>query len=186
MTGQGPKIRYLGPGDVWLFAYGSLMWDPGFPFLEARPALLRGYHRRFCVDSLVYRGTPARPGLVLGLDRGGACRGRAYRVAEAEREAVARILEVREMAEDIYVCRRVPVAIDGRRVSAYAFVVNRADPIYAGPIGLEEAARRIAVCRGMRGANLEYLESTVAHLDRLGIADGPIHALLRRARELSG
>ena len=112
------KIVFDGPGDVWFFAYGSLMWDPGFAFAEQRPALLRGYHRRFCVDSTVYRGTPERPGLVLGLDAGGACRGLAYRIARCRREAASRYLDRRELAEDIYLLRKVTLETAGRRFPA--------------------------------------------------------------------
>jgi hypothetical protein len=104
---DGRKVIYHEPGDVWFFVYGSLMWDAPFPVAETRTALLHGYHRAFCVQSVIYRGTPERPGLSLGLDFGGSCRGLALRVAAAERDQVARYLEHRELQEDIYFCRRV-------------------------------------------------------------------------------
>lgn len=174
------KIRFDLDGDVWIFAYGSLMWDPSFPHEEIRPALLRGYHRAFCVDSVIYRGTPDRPGLTLGLDRGGSCLGRVFRVAARDRDLVAAYLEDRELREDIYFCRRVPVTTPAGRIDAYAFVVNRNDPVYAGKLTVDVMARRIATCRGERGPNVDYLRNTVAHLDELGIGDGPLHELLRR------
>jgi glutathione-specific gamma-glutamylcyclotransferase len=181
MSESAGKIVFEGTGDVWFFAYGSLMWAPGFDHVEMQPALLRGYHRAFCVESRIYRGTPLRPGLVLGLDRGGACRGRAFRIARAARAPAARYLEGREMAEDIYFCRRLKVTLaDRRRVAAYALVVNRRDVLYAGGLDLDATAARIARARGKRGTNRAYLESTLRHLDALGVKDGRLHGLLRR------
>ncbi len=184
MTTPGGRIVFDDPGDVWLFAYGSLMWDPGFDHEEARPALLRGYHRAFCVHSEVYRGTRERPGLVLGLDRGGACRGLAFRVAERNRDAVAAYLESRELVDDIYSCRRVLLTSAGGRLDGHAFIVNRRHAIYAPKQALDDMARIIAGASGSAGTNRAYLESTVAHLDELGIADGPLHELLRRVERI--
>jgi cation transport protein ChaC len=186
MIREGHKVVYEEPGDVWFFVYGSLMWDAPFPVAETRNALLRGYHRAFCVLSVIYRGTPERPGLSLGLDFGGSCRGFALRVASAERDDVARYLEHRELQEDIYFCRRVAVTTPEGRIPAYAFVINRADPIYAGKQNLEEMAVRVAGASGQRGPNRDYVANTVRHLDALGIPDGPIHALLRRVDEIQG
>jgi glutathione-specific gamma-glutamylcyclotransferase len=180
------RIVYEEPGDVWFFVYGSLMWDAPFPVAETRPALLRGYHRSFCVLSVIYRGTPERPGLSLGLDFGGACRGLALRVAAGDRDRVARQLEHRELQENIYFCRRVAVTTPRGRLSAYAFVINRADPIYAGRLELAEIAARIAAASGERGPNRDYVANTVRRLDELGIADRTIHALMRRLEEISG
>ncbi len=176
------KIRFEGSGEVWVFAYGSLMWDPGFAFAEAAKARLWGYHRAFCVDSLVYRGTPEAPGLVLGLDRGGSCTGIAYRIAATDRYAAASYLARRELAEDIYFCRRAALGIGAGRVRGYAFVVDRSNPFYASPLSIEDQAARIAVCRGARGTNLDYLLETAAHLADLGIADRAVDALLARLR----
>ncbi len=176
------KIRFEGRGDIWVFAYGSLMWAPEFAFAEAAKARLWGYHRAFCVDSLVYRGTPEAPGLVLGLDRGGSCTGIAYRIAAPDREAAAACLARRELAEDIYFCRPATLAIGARRVRGYAFVVDRSGPFYAKGLGLDEQAARIAGCRGERGANIDYLQETAAQLARLGIADRAVDALLARLR----
>ena len=175
-----PKIVFDRPGDVWFFTYGSLMWDPGFAFVETRSALLRGYHRKFCVDSTVYRGTPERPGLVLGLDRGGACRGVAYRIAESRRDAAARYLDRRELAEDIYLLRRVGLETAESRLKGYTLVVDRATPYYARGVSQAEEARRIATCRGERGTNAAYLKETIARLQALGIRDGGLIALDRR------
>jgi cation transport protein ChaC len=165
-------------GDVWFFAYGSLMWDPGFAPVEMRPALLHGWHRAFCVRSVRYRGTPCAPGLVLGLDRGGSCRGRALLVAEADRERVFGYLEEREMPEEIYSCRRLAMTTPEGRIRGYGLVVNRDNALYDGGRSPQEMARRIARSTGERGPNRDYLANTVRHLDEFGIGDGPMHALL--------
>ncbi|MGO8921064.1 MAG: gamma-glutamylcyclotransferase [Stellaceae bacterium] len=171
--------------DVWVFAYGSLMWDPGFAHVEAQPALLRGYHRRFCVYSRGYRGTPERPGLVLGLDRGGACKGIAYRVPRAEVPAALHYLWEREMTYRSYRLRALPLATPRGRVTAQAFVVDRTRHNYSGRLSLEETARLILQGIGARGPCRQYLENTVAELTRLGLVDGPLHRLEQKVRELA-
>ncbi len=179
-------------GEVWVFAYGSLMWDPGFAYLEAYPALLRGYHRAFCIYSFVYRGTEARPGLVLGLDRGGACRGMAYRIAAAKRAGVLDTLDAREKVTDVYVRRAVPITVGrlpgGLKVTAHTYVADREHRQYAGKQTLKDPAALIAQGTGTGGSNRDYLESTVNHLDELGITDGPLHRLhaMVRGIEKSG
>jgi cation transport protein ChaC len=171
-------------GDLWIFTYGSLMWDPGFRFAERVPALLRGYHRSFCIYSSRFRGTVARPGLVLGLDRGGACRGIAYRIAEKDVPHSLELLWLREMRRRVYVPRLLPVASgDGRRV-ALTFLANRAHDGYAGRLALEHSAAIIAECCGERGPNIEYLVNTLRHLDELGVRDHHLHSLLTRVRAL--
>jgi glutathione-specific gamma-glutamylcyclotransferase len=171
--------------DVWVFAYGSLMWDPGFPHVEAQPALLRGYHRRFCVYSHRYRGTPERPGLVLGLDRGGACKGIAYRVPRDEVPAAMHYLWEREMTNRTYHLRELPLVTPRGPVAAQAFVVDRTRRNYTGRLSLEETARLILQGIGARGPCRQYLENTVAELTRLGLVDGPLHRLEQKVRELA-
>lgn len=167
-------------GGVWVFAYGSLMWRPDFAHLEARPALLRGWHRAMCILSTHYRGTPARPGLVLGLDRGGSCRGRAFRVAEADWPAVCETLHAREMLTGVYRPRFLPVRLDdGRRVPAWSFVADRGHRQYWRG-GEAEAARLIRQGRGGMGSSRDYLAATVAHLAELGMPDCGLVRLLRR------
>jgi len=182
--------RYLpipeGEG-MWVFGYGSLMWDPGFPFVERQPALLHGYHRRFCVYSHRYRGSPENPGLVLGLDRGGSCRSIAYRVAA---EAVLDVLDYlweREMVTGVYRPTLLDVTLGRGRprcghIKAAGFVVDRSHPQYAGDLDAEATAGLICRGHGHRGPNCDYLFNTVAHLDELGIADTPLHALAERVR----
>ena len=120
-------------GARWVFGYGSLMWDPGFPAAERQPALLRGYHRDMCILSLRYRGTPERPGLVLGLRLRGSCRGIAYRVEDADWPEARAYLHQREMVTYAYRPRRVPTTLaDGRRVVCHTFVADSGHRQYAG------------------------------------------------------
>ena len=185
MTENRRKIVVEEPGDVWFFAYGSLMWDPGFSPVETRPALLRGWHRRFCVSSVIYRGTPERPGLSLGLDRGGSCRGLALRIAERDRPEVLAYLSEREMPEEIYSTRRTSIHTQEGPLTAYTLVVNRDHFLYVRGLDFDASAERIAACSGKRGPNVEYLAQTVGHLDALGIRDGAMHRLLDRVQEFA-
>jgi cation transport protein ChaC len=162
---------------VWVFAYGSLMWNPEMRFAERAPARLYGYHRSFCLYSPEYRGTRERPGLVLGLDRGGSCRGIAYRLpAESLAEEMDR-LWVREMTGEVYALRRLAAAIPAGPIAAYAFTVRRDSRDYAGRLPPDRIARIIAASSGDRGTGRDYLANTVRHLEALGIADGPLHRL---------
>jgi cation transport protein ChaC len=162
---------------MWVFAYGSLIWRPGFAHAGRHRALLRGYHRRFCLWSHRYRGTPERPGLVLGLDRGGACHGVAFRVAGAAAAEVLRYLDDRELpdgAEQVYHRRLLPVRLldgGGTVVPAVAYVANRACRLYAPTLAAERAAAVIAEGVGQMGANREYLLNTLTHLAELGVRD---------------
>ena len=167
-----------GAQPVWIFAYGSLMWDADFPRAEAEPALLRGYHRSFCLYSYDYRGTRARPGLTLGLDRGGSCRGIAYRLHSESLAETLDLLWLREMtAPRVYDMRLLPIRTPGGRRRAFAFTVRRDHPDYAGGLPLDEAARMIATAKGRRGTCRDYLIGTLRHLDELGLADKPLRRL---------
>lgn len=172
--------------DIWIFAYGSLLWQPGFAHVEAALALLRGYHRAFCIYSWRYRGTPERPGLVLGLDHGGSCRGRAYRVAGERAREVLAYLDARELLNRVYERRVLPITVSGLRVKACAYVADRNHRQYAGKLSLSRAADLLANGVGAEGPAHEYLENTVAHLDALGIHEPRLHELLRRVRALRG
>jgi len=180
-SGSHPSVPQAeGQADLWVFAYGSLMWRPGFAWVERQPALLRGYHRSFCIFSHHHRGTPERPGLVLGLDRGGACRGLAFRVSAEESDTVRAYLIAREQVTTVYRDLMLPVRLeDGRRVPALAFVADRRHPQYAGRLSLAEQVALVVAAEGVSGRNVDYLDSTVAHLAGMGMLDGPLHALQR-------
>lgn len=155
-----------------MFAYGSLMWDPGFAHAEHAPARIYGFHRRFCVYSHLYRGTPERPGLVLGLDRGGSCHGLALRIPRSELPAVLDYLWRREMLTRVYHPRLIAARLDrGRAVPALAFVVNRAHRQYAGGLTPVQTAALVLQGHGGRGPCRDYLGNTLRHLSDLGLAD---------------
>ncbi|MEQ9520795.1 MAG: gamma-glutamylcyclotransferase [Parvibaculum sp.] len=172
--------------DLWVFGYGSLMWRPGFPVKAQFAARLHGYHRSFCVFSHVHRGTPETPGLVFGLDRGGACRGLAFQVDAAHADETRRYLMEREQVTSVYldVVRRVRLLDDvagseerARDVEALCFIVDRQHPQYAGKLPFERQVELIAHGSGQSGKNPEYLKNTVAHLDEMGIGDAGLKRL---------
>lgn len=167
--------------DFWVFGYGSLIWRPGFPFLERRQARLIGAHRALCVYSWFHRGTRERPGLVLGLDRGGACQGIAYRVAPEEQEAVIAYLRDREQVTDVYFERYRPIRFpDGTASVALTYLVNRGHPQYAGRLDEDEQLRIVAAAQGESGWNRDYVLNTAAHLAELGIPDANLSRLAER------
>jgi len=178
-----PKIQVPHGTDLWVFGYGSLMWSPEFPFVERRQALLRGYHRRFCVYSHRYRGTPDRPGLVLGLDLGGSCRGIAFRVEARHVEATIDNLWDREMANGVYAPKIIKVSTDAGRIPACTFVADRTHRQYCGELCAKDVVRYIQQGVGERGPNLDYLANTVAHLRELGIVDQGMERLLVEVRK---
>jgi cation transport protein ChaC len=170
-----------GGQDLWVFGYGSLMWRPGFVYAEARHARLLGYRRCFCIYSVYHRGSHERPGLVLGLDRGGACEGIAYRVAAARAEETIRYLRAREQVYGVYREIHAPVELIARppgEVLALTYIVERAHPNYAGQLPLAVQARIIHSARGRSGANLDYLISTLRHLAEVGIRERELERIL--------
>jgi cation transport protein ChaC len=169
----------VGAAPVWVFAYGSLMWNPEMRFTERLPARIHGYHRSFCLYSPEYRGTREKPGLVLGLDRGGSCRGIAYRLAQATLAAEIDLIWTREMTGGVYAFTPVRLTTRQGPISAYAFTVRRDSRDYAGRLAHDVAARIIATSRGDRGTGRDYLANTVRHLEELGIGDGALHRIQR-------
>jgi len=170
--------------DLWVFGYGSLMWNPEFEYIDKRLVLLRGYHRSLCISSTRHRGTPEQPGLVLGLASGGACYGIVFRV---ERKRVAQTLLTlwyREMQSGSYQPRLLKIGIACARAQALAFVADKSHRNYAGALGVDEIARRIAHCRGQRGPNIEYLVNTAAHLQALGVRDRRLAQVLAAVRAI--
>jgi glutathione-specific gamma-glutamylcyclotransferase len=172
--------------DFWVFGYGSLMWRPGFDHEETRQAQLFGYHRALCVRSFVHRGTPERPGLVLGLDRGGSCHGVAFKVRAEHREAVTGYLRARELVTNVYLETTRKVRLDdGRDVRALTYVVDRGHRQYAGALSVEEALSQVSGAVGQSGPNEAYVINTVEHLRTLRIRDHHLEAVVH-ALELPG
>jgi len=173
------------PADLWVFAYGSLMWRPGFAFLESVGARLIGAHRALCVYSFYHRGTAEHPGLVLGLDRGGACRGIAYRVAAAARTETIAYLRAREQVTMVYreCVRRVSLKSEPERtVSALCYMVDRSHPQYAGRLSLDQQLHHVRQGHGHSGANRDYVIATVAALEALGLRETELHLLAERLK----
>jgi cation transport protein ChaC len=172
--------------ELWVFGYGSLMWRPGFDHVERAPAALVGAHRSLCIYSFHHRGTPQQPGLVLGLDKGGACRGVAFRVDAAKSEATLAYLRAREQVTDVYVeaLRRISL-LDGsnRELEAVCYVVDRRHPQYAGRLSLEAQARLVRCASGQSGANIDYVLNTVGHMEEVGIHDVELTALADLLRQ---
>jgi cation transport protein ChaC len=171
--------------DLWVFGYGSLMWRPGFDFLECVEARLIGAHRSLCVYSFVHRGTPQRPGLVLGLDLGGACRGIAFRVACERRAATIAYLRAREQVTAVYreSVRRIWLKSDPvRQVPAICYMVDRSHAQYAGRLSLTEQLHHVRQGHGQSGANRDYVLATVAAMEALGLSETDLHLLAGRLK----
>ena len=171
MTNQGQD-------DFWVFGYGSLMWRPGFDFVESRQARLPGMHRSLCVYSWVHRGTRDRPGLVLGLDHGGACNGLGFRVSGKHRQSVVDYLREREQVTNVYLepWRRIDFA-DGGRATALTYIVDRSHDQYAGKLSLATQIDMVRSAIGKSGANPDYVISTASRLSELGIHDTVLFAI---------
>ena len=168
--------------NLWVFGYGSLMWDPGFPFAESRRGKIYGYHRSLCLRSVRYRGTDDKPGLVFGLDRGGSCTGMCYRLNVDDQFEVATYLQDREMLNNAYEPYIRTVTLDdGRCVDAILFVVRRQHPSYVRNLSADQIAGIVADASGQRGANLDYVISTIKVLEEFGIRD----RALRRVGKLA-
>lgn len=174
---------------MWVFGYGSLIWDPGFPVAERQLARLSGWHRSFCMRSIHHRGSISAPGLVLALDEapGASCAGVAFRVAQGAEEPTLAALRERELISSAYLERILPVTLpDGREVRALVYVIDPHHAQYCGGLDLEDQARIIATAHGGRGPNRDYLFATAAHLHDLGIADPDLDWLAARVRALPG
>jgi len=176
-------------GDIWIFGYGSLMWRPNFPHAETRPALLRGYHRALCIYSVEYRGTYERPGLVFGLDRGGSCRGLAFRVLEKDVKEVMNYLYEREMITGVYLPRwrhiETTDKASKKTVLSYLFVADPDHDQYTGKLSDDDAIKIILQGRGKAGACIDYLTNTFEHLQELGIHDRVLERLILKTNTVS-
>jgi glutathione-specific gamma-glutamylcyclotransferase len=165
--------------DLWVFGYGSLMWRPGFAYEEVVPATLSGYRRCFCIYSVHHRGSPTRPGLVLGLDRGGICHGVAFRVAAVHAAGTLAYLRAREQVNGVY--REASREIDlgqGRRVTGLMYIAERDHPSYTGRLSIDRQAALIRAAHGLSGTNLDYLANTLAHLEHLSIRERELERIM--------
>ena len=170
-------------GALWVFGYGSLMWRPGFAYSLRCKATLKGWRRSLCIYSHVYRGTPDRPGLVLGLDRGGACNGVAFRIEEALSEKTVRYLREREQPTAVYVERFVPITLESsERVRALVYVADRLHPQYAGRLARDEMLAIVRAGQGKTGDNASYVTETHDHLLSIGVRDSDLEWLRARLR----
>lgn len=168
------------PSDLWVFGYGSLMWRPSFPYVESAPARLSGWRRRFCIISRYYRGSDVRPGLVLGLDRGGVCDGRVFRVAREAADEVLSYLRAREQISGVYREAHVEVQLlDGTHARRWAvtFIAEPAHPSFAPRLQLATQAAIIAAARGQTGTNLDYFLETLSALRGIGIREPELERL---------
>lgn len=172
----------------WVFGYGSLMWNPGFDYQRREKARLRGHHRSFCIFSHHYRGTPDRPGLVLGLDEGGECQGVAFKVAKSNWKSVVDYLNERELIGYAYQPVALPLELQSgnQRVTAYTFIADPQHPTYAGDMGLENSAKYIMNAAGVGGLNRDYLINSVQQLEAHGYPDPTLHSLLQRVELMTG
>lgn len=192
MNDSGPEAGLVGieeacalQGPLHVFAYGSLLWRPGFPFRRHQRAHLHGFHRALRVWSVHHRGTERQPGLVLGLDRGGSCVGCAFEIDDEHRRDAVEYLWEREMVTSVYVPRLVRVRIDsGATTPALTFVLDRKHPQYAGPLSAEEAVRHVRGATGLSGDNPEYVRETVRGLQKMGIDDHGLQHVVHLLDEL--
>ena len=166
--------------NLWIFAYGSLLWNTGFDAIERYRAVLHGYSRSFCMRSIHYRGTPENPGLVLALvsHAGAICKGMALRVCDTDRENVMNYLRARELISSAYEETTVKLNLEnGHECDACAFVMDKSHEQYCGYLPFDEQARVISMARGRSGENWEYLAKTVRMLAEIGIRDAYLEKL---------
>jgi glutathione-specific gamma-glutamylcyclotransferase len=186
VTGAG-EVRAEPERDFWVFAYGSLIWNPGFAYKSREAARLRGYHRRYCIESKVYRGTPEAPGLVLGLEKGGECEGIAYAVAGELRSVTMDYLRERELVTSVYHEKLVGIETrDGDAHDAYTYV---ADPLHEQYVRIEDVSVLVDIIEqaaGIAGSNYEYAINTWSNLSAFGINDPAVEQvaveLMRRSQ----
>jgi glutathione-specific gamma-glutamylcyclotransferase len=181
-------MQHHRPGDeLWVFAYGSLMWNPAIEYSEAQPCRVDGWRRSFCFWTPMGRGTPELPGLMLALEQGGRCEGIAYRLAPQQVDSELQLLWNREMLAGVYQAQWVSTLLrDGRTVTAVTFVIDTAHCQYCGDLPIERAAHHIAFAEGRRGACRDYLANTAAHARALHIHDPYIEELVERVAALRG
>lgn len=172
-------MRGIHLDDVWIFAYGSLVWNPIFPVAERRIACVHGYHRAFCLSSPIGRGTSDQPGLMLGLAAGGSCNGLALKIGGSDIRAELKLLWRREMLSGSYIPRWVNASTVSGNLRALTFVADPARKNYVGRLPDEAAVARLIAASGVLGSSFEYLQLTHDSLAAHGISDRHISRLLR-------
>jgi glutathione-specific gamma-glutamylcyclotransferase len=175
--------------DVWIFGYGSLIWNPAFEFVEKDVSLMQGWHRRFCIWTMTGRGSPETPGLALALDRGGSCKGIAFRLKESTVEEELTILWRREMVSGVYEARWIDAELRyqrGKKIRVLAFVANRQHARFTNTLSGAQIADRIMAARGSFGSNLEYFTNTFEHLKKFGIRDTGLDRIKNCIPEAAG
>lgn len=184
---QLSKFLTLVPrGDLWVFGYGSLMWAPEFSYVERKTGRVHGYHRALCILSRRYRGTPDKPGLVMGLCPGGSCSGMAFRVQAGHAKDVLDGLWKREMLNNVYVPKLVPVSLAGmQRVHALAFTADTKHRNFVDELDVHGRARLVAQGHGDRGRCVDYIRNTLDHMRELGVHDPHLARILATALDLT-
>lgn len=182
---RAETLRGREDAPLWLFGYGSLIWDPGICFDEVRIGTVQGLHRRFCLRSELGRGSPEAPGMMVGLDEGGSCESVLFRIPAALVVEETRRIWCREMLRHTYRAQFVDVDTPQGKVEALTFVIDHKAESYLPDIDLEQAAAYVARGRGIYGSSLEYVENLASQLDAFGIPDRSVSQLLRLARELT-
>lgn len=168
---------------LWVFGYGSLLWNPAFNYTTSQPARLHGYHRRFCLRLSMGRGSPENPGLMLALDNGGSCNGRAFFIEPSAVESETRILWMREMLSGAYKARWCTIRLNDRTVKGLSFVINRQHSRYIRDISTERVIELLGTGYGYLGSCREYLENTIDHLDEINVKDRYLHSLRAQVRK---
>lgn len=169
---------------LWVFGYGSLLWNPAFHYEDCQPARLYGYRRRFCLQSSIGRGSKEKPGLMLALDHGGSCNGRAFYIAPEKIESETEILWMREMIAGSYDAKLVRLKMSDRTIDGLTFVMNRSHPRYIANMDLDTTAKFLATGEGYLGTCRDYLNNTIAHLEEMNVQDTYLHLLQRKVREI--
>jgi cation transport protein ChaC len=189
MDGKMDLAKFLSivpRGDLWVFGYGSLMWSPDFPHAEKKAGRVHGYHRSLCILSSQYRGTPDKPGLVMGLCPGGSCRGIAFRAPASHAKEVVDTLWKREMLNNVYMPKFVPVSLAGtQRVHALAFIADTKHRQFVDELDVAGRARLVAQGIGQRGRCVDYIRNTLDHMRELGVHDPHLTRILETALDLS-
>lgn len=168
---------------LWVFGYGSLLWNPAFNFEKSEPAKLFGFHRKFCLQLSMGRGSPQNPGLMLALDHGGSCNGRAFFIPQNDVASETKILWMREMLSGAYKAKWCKMKSANQTLSGLTFVINRNHARYITGLEIDKTIELLATGSGHLGSCRDYLENTIDHLDEINVRDHYLHLLRNRLRK---